>query len=87
MSDDMLHAILQMPPDLWSDKEIWQRHARYCEASKRIIELEHERDEFASALRRISGMYSSEKSTFQLACLAYEMACVARLALIGKEEA
>lgn len=45
MSDDMLHAILQMPPDLWSDREIWQRHGRYCEASKRITELERERDE------------------------------------------
>lgn len=45
MSDDMLHAILQMPPDLWSDKEIWQRHGRYCEASRRIIELESERNE------------------------------------------
>ena len=45
MSDDMLHAILQMPPDLWSDREIWQRHGRYLEASKRIMELERERDE------------------------------------------
>lgn len=47
MSDSMLHSILQMPPELWSNDpiDIAQRHGRYLEASKRIIELERERDE------------------------------------------
>lgn len=49
--------------------------------------LERERDEFAIALRRIAGMHSFEKSTFQLACVANEMSCVAKVALIRKEEA
>ena len=47
MSDTMLHGILQMPPELWTNDaiDIAQRHSRYLEASKRIIELERERDE------------------------------------------
>ncbi|MCP4984544.1 MAG: hypothetical protein GY928_00370 [Colwellia sp.] len=42
MSDVMLHGVLRMPPELWQDTEIdkQQRHSRYLEASKRIIELE-----------------------------------------------
>jgi len=52
MSDTMLHGILNMPPDLWSDTPIDQaaRHARYVEASRRIIELERERDEARAEL-------------------------------------
>lgn len=47
MSDAMLHGILQMPPELWSNDaiDIAQRYGRYLDASKRIIELERERDE------------------------------------------
>jgi hypothetical protein len=47
MSDAMLHGILQMPPELWSNDpiDILQRHGRYLEAFKRIMELERERDE------------------------------------------
>jgi small-conductance mechanosensitive channel len=47
MSDAMLHGILQMPPELWSNDQIdiLQRHGRYLEAFKRIMELERERDE------------------------------------------
>jgi len=42
MSDVMLHAVLNMPPNMWGDDTIdqLQRHARYVEASERIIELE-----------------------------------------------
>lgn len=44
MSDVMLHGVLNMPPELWSDSpiDIAQRHARYVEASKRILELEED---------------------------------------------
>lgn len=47
MSDVMLHGVLRMPPDLWTDEAIdkAQRHGRYLEASDRIIELERERNE------------------------------------------
>lgn len=46
MSDAMLHGILQMPPELWASgaTDIAQRHSRYLEASKRIIELERQLD-------------------------------------------
>lgn len=46
MSYTMLHSILQMPPELWSNDpiDIAQRHGRYLEASKRIIELERQLD-------------------------------------------
>jgi hypothetical protein len=51
MSDTMLHGILNMPPDLWSDTPIDQaaRHARYVEASRQIIDLERQRDEAMAA--------------------------------------
>jgi len=49
-------------------------------------EARFERDEFAAALRRIAGMYSVEKSTFQLACVAYEMSCVAKVVLNQEDE-
>jgi hypothetical protein len=45
MSDVMLHAVLNMPPDMWDEDDIIgqvQRHARYVEASERIIELEQQ---------------------------------------------
>ncbi|PSV00949.1 hypothetical protein [Photobacterium kishitanii] len=40
MSRMLLHAVLQMPTTLWGDSLLdkRQRHARYCEASKVIIE-------------------------------------------------
>jgi hypothetical protein len=40
----MLHGVLNMSPELWSDSpiDIAQRHARYVEASKRILELEED---------------------------------------------
>ncbi len=42
MSDLMLHGVLNMPPEIWGDDELdkIQRHARYVEASDRIIRLE-----------------------------------------------
>ena len=44
MSDVMLHCVLKMPPNLWSDCpfDISQRHGHYVEASKRIEELERQ---------------------------------------------
>ena len=40
----MLHAVLNMPRELWREDAIdeVQRQARYMEASARIIRLEHE---------------------------------------------
>ena len=42
MSDLMLHGVLNMTPDLWTDSPVdkAQRQSRYVEASKRIKELE-----------------------------------------------
>jgi len=65
MSGTMLHGILQMPPELWTNDaiDIAQRHGRYLEASKRIIELERERDEARrerdSALKERDAVWNS----------------------------
>jgi len=42
MSDLMLHAVLNMPPDLWNDSpiDIVQRHGRYVQASERLNDFE-----------------------------------------------
>ena len=42
MSSEMLHGVLNMPPDCWSNDCVdeVQRHTRYVEASERIKELE-----------------------------------------------
>lgn len=42
MSDVMLHGVLLMPSELWSDDpiDVAQRRSRYVEASARIRELE-----------------------------------------------
>lgn len=39
---EILHGVLNMPPDLWDNGPIdqMQRHGRYVEASRRIKELE-----------------------------------------------
>lgn len=41
MSDVMLHGVLNMPVELWSDCELdkAQRHSRYVQASKEIKRL------------------------------------------------
>lgn len=50
MSDLILHAVLQMPPDLWSGSalDVTQRHGSYLQASRRIendaLEIEMLRD-------------------------------------------
>lgn len=38
MSDVMLHGVLNMPPELWSGShlDVYQRHHRYIQASRRI---------------------------------------------------
>ena len=42
MSDVMLHGVLNMPPEIWSDDPIgqMQRHARYVEASKTLYKYQ-----------------------------------------------
>lgn len=41
MSDIMLHGVLNMPPELWSNDALdkMQRYSRYMEASRRIEDL------------------------------------------------
>ncbi len=68
MGDVMLHGVLNMPPELWQDTEIdkQQRHSRYLEASKRIIELEKQvswairalNSQALSERKKISGSYN-----------------------------
>ena len=55
MSDVMLHGVLNMPPNLWSDCpfDISQRHGHYVEASKRIEELEHELSEMRERCEKL----------------------------------
>ena len=54
MSDIMLHGVLNMPPELWSDGpiDVMQRHSRYVQASQYIDELIEQRDKLAEALRK-----------------------------------
>jgi hypothetical protein len=48
--DIMLHGVLRMPTDMWSNDplDMYQRHARYIQASDRIIELENKLASMAS---------------------------------------
>ncbi len=53
MSDVTLHGVLNMPPELW--QEDWeldklQRHARYVEASNKILELQAENERIIEEL-------------------------------------
>ena len=49
MSDVMLHGVLNMPIDCWSDNALdkLQRHSRYVQASERILELEKQLEQRA----------------------------------------
>jgi len=51
----MLHGVLNMPPNLWCDSpiDIAQRHGRYVEASKRIVELELELSEMRARCEKL----------------------------------
>jgi chromosome segregation ATPase len=53
MSDIMLHGVLNMPPELWSDSliDVMQRHSRYVQASQYINELD---DKLTSAREEIA---------------------------------
>jgi len=70
MSDTMLHAVLQMPPEIWSDTELdkMQRHSRYMQASKRIEEDGKELDRLqaieaaARNLVKVKGRYHTEQA-------------------------
>ena len=57
MSDIMLHGVLQMPPELWSDSpiDVAQRHARYLEASARIEADEKKIEELIAAINSLCG--------------------------------
>lgn len=54
MSDIMLHAVLNMPPELWCDSpiDVMQRHSRYVQASQYIDELIEQRDKLADKLAK-----------------------------------
>lgn len=56
MSDVMLHGILNMPPGIWDNSDIHkaQRHDAYKQASKRIKELEKERDSANLVIAKIA---------------------------------
>lgn len=53
MSCVMLHGVLNLPPELWSDSAIdtAQRHACYVEASKLITQLQVENAALLGLLR------------------------------------
>lgn len=55
MGDTMLHAVLNMPRELWREDSIdeVQRQARYMEASARIILLERKLEEAEKSLERL----------------------------------
>ena len=68
-SDLMLHAVLQMPPDVWRDDcpiDIAQRHSRYLAASQRIEEQENELERLqhknAELEKRIEAMERGAKT-------------------------
>ena len=74
MSNLMLHAVLNMPPDLWNNSEIdkAQRHARYKEASQLI---ENQRKQIAimvEALQIIRNGGAKELKACELARKALE---------------
>jgi len=64
----MLHGVLNMPPDCWcgSPIDVMQRHSRYVEASKRIVELERE---LAEARKQIE---ANHKGVEMLERMVYE---------------
>ncbi len=53
MSNIILHGVLNMPTELWSNSEIdkMQRHGRYIEASVLIKDQKEIIDELAAALK------------------------------------
>lgn len=57
MSDMMLHAVLNMPVELWSDSPIdqMQRHSRYVAASAEITRLQAENNKLDVALKLVQG--------------------------------
>lgn len=66
MSDVMLHGVLNMPPECWSNSplDVAQRHSRYVEASYRIQDLERELAE-AKELLHIAGGFLSTMPQFE----------------------
>jgi len=64
MSDDMLHAVLRMPPHLWTNDYLdqVQRHQRYLEASNKIQSMES----VVAAADRVYYRYKEEEDIFKL---------------------
>jgi hypothetical protein len=56
MSDLMLHGVLNMPPELWTDDPMdkMQRHSRYVDASRRIEELKNIAQEVVGCISKRS---------------------------------
>jgi len=67
MSDTMLHAVLLMPPDLWSDSpiDVAQRHGRYIQASRRIESDAETIDDLIDALTVMLRQFTKTPSTLQ----------------------
>ena len=84
MGDTMLHAVLNMPRELWREDAIdeVQRQARYMEASARIVRLE---EELAEAVRKLDA--ATEVLTWLAAPIQHDldgadMAVMAQEALV-----
>jgi hypothetical protein len=61
VSNTMLHGVLNMPPEAWSNSPLdtAQRHGRYVEASNRIQDLERELAEANGLLNIAVGLLST----------------------------
>lgn len=63
MGDTMLHGVLRMPPELWTNTpiDIQQRHSRYLEASDELARLRAENEAMREALCKVkSGPYTRD---------------------------
>jgi hypothetical protein len=69
-----------------NEDELENALKRLSEAKEELKDVTIERDEFKDALQRIVGLYGDEKSTYQMACAAYDMASVAKAALNEEDE-
>jgi predicted RNA-binding Zn-ribbon protein involved in translation (DUF1610 family) len=75
MSEQMLHAVLEMPPELWDGGEIdvLQRHGRYKEASTLIENLMCNNVECHQGLDILASLYKAHN----------QIPCCGLLAIIG----
>ncbi len=65
MSNIMLHGVLNMPIDVWSNDalDMMQRQSRYVEASKLILDQEAEIEKLKMIIERVEA--NNGKSTYK----------------------